>query len=209
MTRFLGSSRPKGQEPALAGGRVYLRAPERRDRDSWIELREASREFLEPWEPSWSEEALTPSGFRRRLNRQLREEEEDLGYGFFIFRREDDALLGGITLSRVQRGVAQSCTIGYWTGAPYTRQGYMTEGLRCLLPHCFGPLELHRIEAACLPDNEASRCLLEKCGFRREGFARRCLRINGEWRDHLLYALLAEDYRDGSALRPEDSIQED
>jgi len=69
----------------------------------------------------------------------------------------------------------------------------MTEGLRCLLPFAFGRLALHRVEAACLPRNEASRRLLDRIGFREEGFARQYLRIDGAWQDHVLYALLGDD----------------
>ena len=195
MTRLIGLSRAKGLAATITGSRVYLRPPHRRDRDAWIRLRTISRAFLEPWEPSWAEDALSKSAYRRRLRRAVQDQEQDLGCAFFIFHRESDELLGGISLSRVQRGVAQSCSLGYWIGEPYARQGYMTEALRGLLTDCFGPLGFHRIEAACLPDNESSRRLLEKCGFRREGYAHEYLRINGRWHDHLLYALIEKDFR--------------
>lgn len=179
----------------LAGKRVYLRPPHRRDRDAWIAVRRASRAFLEPWEPTWSEDALTKAGFRRRLRRQAHEADEDQGYSFLIFRMGDDVLLGGVSLSGVQRGVSQSCSLGYWIGEAFARQGYMTDALHTLLPYCFGPLGFHRVEAACLPHNDSSRALLEKCGFRREGYAHEFLKINGRWQDHLLYALLEQDLR--------------
>ncbi len=117
-----------------------------------------------------------------------------LGYAFFVFRRGDDALLGGITLSNVQRGAAQSATIGYWMGRHHAGQGFTAEALGALLDHACGPLGLHRLEAACMPENVRSRRLLERCGFRQEGYARQYLRINGVWNDHLLFALLATDY---------------
>ena len=86
--------------------------------------------------------------------------------------------------------MTQSCTLGYWVGAKYAKQGYMTAAVRAVIPFVFDSLELHRLEAACLPSNTASIKLLEKTGFKREGLARRYLRINGVWQDHLLYALL-------------------
>ena len=107
-------------------------------------------------------------------------------------------------MSNLQRGVAMSCSLGYWIGQPHARQGYMSEALRRLLPFVFETLGLHRIEAACLPTNVASRGLLQKIGFREEGYARGYLRINGAWHDHVLFALLAEDYRakgDGDGRR--------
>jgi len=189
--RLTGSNRP---EHALASRRVYLREPRPGDWQAWSELRDASRDFLMPWEPAWAPDALSRINYRRRLRRQAKDEADDLGYGFFVFRRGDDALLGGITLGNVQRGAAQTATVGYWMGQRHAGQGYMTEALRLALDHGFGTLGLHRLEAACMPDNARSRRLLERCGFRQEGFARHYLRINGVWQDHLLFGLLATDY---------------
>ena len=177
----------------LEGTRVYLRPPRFGDWRAWSRLRAASREFLTPWEPTWPADALGRGAYRRRLRQAALEWRDDAGYGFLLFRREDDELVGGVTLSHVRRGVAQTATLGYWIGAPFARQGYMTEALRCLLPFAFGRLALHRVEAACLPRNEASRRLLDRIGFREEGFARQYLRIDGAWRDHVLYALLGDD----------------
>lgn len=174
--------------------RAYLRAPRLSDWSAWAELRHASREFLAPWEPAWASDALARASYRRRLRRLARDEGEEIGYAYFMFRRADDALLGGITLSNVQRGAAQSATIGYWMGHRFAGQGYMAEALVALLDHAFGPLGLHRLEAACMPENARSRRLLERCGFHEEGYARQYLRINGAWSDHVLFALLATEY---------------
>jgi [ribosomal protein S5]-alanine N-acetyltransferase len=178
----------------LGGERVYVQPPRYRDWSAWAELRAASRSFLAPWEPTWPADALSRAAFRRRMRQTAIEWNEDSGYGFLVFRRADDALVGGINLSNVRRGVAQSVSIGYWIGAPFARQGYMTDALGCLLPFVFDRLGFNRIEAACLPHNHASRGLLQKVGFREEGYARQYLRINGSWQDHVLYALLKDDY---------------
>ena len=180
----------------LYGPRVYLRAPRGGDWRVWSQVRTASREFLEPWEPTWPKGAVGRSAFRHRLRRQARESRDDSGYAFFVFGRDDDSLLGGVTLSNLQRGVAMSCSLGYWVGAQHTRQGFMSEAITSLLPFVFDTLGLHRLEAACLPSNIASQGLLRKLGFHEEGFARDYLRINGQWHDHLLFALLTSD-RDG------------
>ncbi|MBB3066709.1 MULTISPECIES: GNAT family N-acetyltransferase [Limibacillus] len=179
----------------LGYGRVYLRAPRARDYQAWTALRAESRDFLAPWEPTWARDALSRSAFRQRLRHSNSEAKHDLGYAFFLFRRDDDALLGGVTLRHLQRGVAQSVNLGYWIGARHARRGYMTEGLRAASDFAFDHCGLHRIEAACLPENRASSGLLEKLGFQREGCARAYLRINGSWHDHLLYALLRDDPR--------------
>jgi [ribosomal protein S5]-alanine N-acetyltransferase len=184
---------PGGREPVLKGDQVYLRYPEMSDYSRWSELRGESREFLVPWEPTWAADELTRTGFRRRLRRYQREIRSDQAYPFFLFREFDNALMGGCTLSHVRRGVTQSAALGYWIGERYTRHGYMFAAIRAMLPFVFEVLGLHRLEAACIPENEPSRALLLKLGFREEGRARRYLQINGEWRDHILCALLEDE----------------
>ena len=181
--------------PVLESDRVVLRTPQMSDYPAWVELRAASREFLTPWEPLWSNDELSRASFRRRVRHYLRDLREDVGYALFIFSATSGALVGGLTLCNVRRGVTQSCTLGYWVGANFARQGYMTAAVRAVVPFVFDSLELHRLEAACLPTNAASIKLLEKTGFKREGLARSYLRINGVWQDHLLYALLDGDPR--------------
>ena len=181
--------------PRLNGERVYLRAPHPDDWREWAELRAQSRAFLQPWEPTWPEDGLTRDHFRRRLRQHMKEGKAGEGYSFFAYLRDSKALLGGITLGNIRRGVAQSGSIGYWMGQPHAHHGYMTVALRLLLPTLFGELNLHRVEAACIPTNTPSIRVLEKCGFTREGLARRYLCINGVWQDHLLFGLLHEDFR--------------
>jgi ribosomal-protein-alanine N-acetyltransferase len=179
----------------VEGKHLYLRRPCAGDFAQWAALREQSRTFLTPWEPSWPSDALTRESYRRRLRRAQREWREETGYGFQLIRKADGALLGGITLGAVRRGVSDSCVLGYWLGAPYARQGLMTEAVHCALDFAFDRLGLHRVEAACLSANVASRGLLLKCGFREEGIAREYLRINGAWADHVLFAILSTDHR--------------
>jgi ribosomal-protein-alanine N-acetyltransferase len=163
------------------------------DHGEWSELRMKSREFLQPWEPTWPPDDLSKSAFRRRLAAYARDIDLDQAYPFFIFRQKDEALLGGITLSNVRRGVAQMGSVGYWIGLPHVRHGHMLAAVRTVAPFAFQRLGLHRLEAACIPENVASRELLLKAGFRLEGEARAYLKINGVWRDHLLFGMLAGD----------------
>jgi [ribosomal protein S5]-alanine N-acetyltransferase len=181
--------------PAVHGDGVYLRAPQMGDFPAWASLREESRAFLTPWEPTWPMDDLTRASFRRRIRRYIQDIREDTAYPFFVFRTDDNAFLGGITLSNVRRGVTQSASLGYWIGETHARQGLMSASVSAIVPFVFDQLRLHRLEAACLPSNTASIRLLEKVGFTREGFARRYLRINGVWQDHFLYAMLTEDPR--------------
>jgi ribosomal-protein-alanine N-acetyltransferase len=179
--------------PAVSGNGVTLRLPQNTDYAAWAAVREQSRGFLTPWEPTWPVDDLTRTAFRRRIRRYTEDQRNDLAYAFLVFRSSDNALIGGLTLANIRRGVAQAGSIGYWVGAPFARQGYMTAALRTLLPFSFGTLRLHRLEAACIPSNAASIRLLEKTGFKREGYARQYLCINGIWQDHLLYARLRGD----------------
>ena len=195
MAFMRGLTFPGGQQPVIQGNGVYLRYPRIGDYLAWARLRGESRAFLAPWEPVWASDELTKGAFRRRIKRYQKEARLDSAYAFFVFRAEDDMLIGGCTLSNIRRGVTQCCALGYWIGERFARQGYMHDAVRALIPFIFSTLGLHRIEAACLPGNEASRNLLQKTGFVQEGLARRYLQINGEWRDHLLFALLEEDMR--------------
>lgn len=179
----------------LTGPRVLLRPPVTRDAAAWVALRQASEAFLQPWEPTWPPDGSTAAAFHRRRIQVRHEWRAETGYGFLIFGREGGEMLGGITMSNIRLGVARTGSLGYWTGAPYARKGYMTEAIRCMLDYSFGPLRLHRVEAACLPDNQASRGLLLKCGFREEGLAREYLKINGGWCDHVTFGILSADPR--------------
>lgn len=189
---FLRSPFSRDLPPVLAHGPVELRVPEMADYEAWAALRLASRAFLVPWEPTWPADDLSRAAFRSRIKRYMRDIEGDMAYPFFVYRVSDDALLGALTLSNVRRGVAQMASVGYWIGEHHARKGYMTAAMLAVLPFVYGNLRLHRLEAACLPSNRASISLLMKCGFQEEGRARRYLRINGRWEDHLLFARLVE-----------------
>lgn len=183
---------PEDQGRRIVGDGVMLRHPELRDYAEWAELRERSRDFLTPWEPTWGAEELSRASYRYRLRRYAEDIRDGRAFPFFVFRTVDGALVGGATLSRVQRGVAMTCSLGYWVGNSFQGRGYTTAAVRALARYCFGELGLHRVEAACQPDNGPSRRVLEKVGFEQEGYARAYLRINGAWRDHLLFALIDE-----------------
>jgi len=175
----------------LEGDRVRLRPHRSSDFVEWSDLRARSRGFLQPWEPTWPRDDLTRTAYRRRLTAYAHDLEKGLAYPFLVFRTEDGAMVGGITLSNVRRGVAQMGTLGYWIGEPHQRRGYTLAAVRAVCAFGFSRLGLHRLEAACIPTNEASRGVLLKAGFKQEGLARAYLRINGNWRDHLLFGLIS------------------
>ncbi|AXQ92846.1 GNAT family N-acetyltransferase [Cereibacter azotoformans] len=175
--------------------RMTLRLPQHSDWRDWSALRAESAAFLTPWEPVWSSDHLTRKAFTNRVYWAARAESQGTALPLVLIRREDQALLGAITLDNIRRGPAQAGTLGYWVGRPHARQGYMREAILGIVHHAFNTLDVSRIEAACLPENAASRGVLEKCGFKYEGVAQSYLQIAGRWRNHVLYANLRGDRR--------------
>jgi ribosomal-protein-alanine N-acetyltransferase len=185
---FFSKLTKPGHGPLIRSHNLLLRPPNMDDFKTWVDLRKANRAFLEPWEPAWSEDEFTRSNFRYRLHAYNKASEDDRGQALFIFHLQTKQLLGAINISNIRRGVAQMATLGYWIGEDFSRQGHMFEALQILLPHMFNDMNLHRIEAACLPCNLASIALLKKTGFEQEGYAKDYLKIAGKWQDHVLFA---------------------
>lgn len=175
--------------------RMTLRLPAHSDFIAWTSLRQTSREFLTPWEPTWADDHLSRKSFTNRVHWAQRSVANGHGAPLFMFRREDNALLGAITLDNIVRGPSQSGTLGYWVGAAHARNGYMKEAIVAITHYAFNSMDLSRIQAACLPENEASRGALEKTGFKYEGVAQSYLQINGRWRNHVIYSSLRSDRR--------------
>lgn len=190
--RLFAIRKPPG--PVLEGGGLLLRRPEAEDYTAWRNLRAQSAAFLIPWEPRWPDDDLTRTGFRRRLERYRRDALALSSLTWFLFREADGELLGGITLSNLRMGAARSGQIGYWMGERHAGRGNMSQAVRLVLAEAFGPMGLARVEAACLPHNQRSMGLLERAGFTREGYLRAYLEIDGARRDHVLYAILREDF---------------
>lgn len=180
--------------PVLEGPRVVLRAPRSRDFEAWRALRRRSRDFLKPYEPRWTDADLNRQAFGARLWRGRQEARRGTDYAFLVFEKstKGEVLVGGLTISNVRRRAAQFATLGYWMGEEFAGRGLMTEAVGTLLPFFFETLALHRLQAAFLPHNAASRRVLEKNGFREEGYAENYLQIDGKWADHVLFALTRE-----------------
>ncbi|MEM9583487.1 MAG: GNAT family protein [Pseudomonadota bacterium] len=175
--------------------RMTLRLPQHADFRPWAALRAESIEFLTPWEPVWASDHLTRKSFTNRVYWAQRSFSSGSAVPVFMTRRDDNALVGAITLDNIRRGPSQAGTLGYWIGQRHARQGYMREAIQGLVHYAFTALDLSRIEAACLPENAASRGVLEKAGFKYEGVAQSYLQIGGRWRNHVLYANLRQDRR--------------
>ncbi len=179
---------------ALRGPRLLLRLPRLDDYEEWYALRRASQAFLKPFEPRWTEADMTRRVFAARIKRARQEAEEGTDFTLFLFLSDggEEILVGGITLSNIRRRAAQFVNLGYWMGQSYAGKGLMTEAVGQTLPFVFQTLQLHRIHAAFLPTNVASRRVLERNGFVEEGYAERYLQIDGRWEDHVLMGLTRE-----------------
>lgn len=175
--------------------RLFLRPPMHSDFRAWTALRRDSADFLIPWEPTWASDHLSRKAFTNRVYWAQRSIANGTAVPLFLIRRDDEGLVGAITLDNIRRGPAQAGTTGYWIGAPFARQGYMREAIQAVVHHAFTVLDISRIEAGCLPENAPSRRLLESCGYKYEGVAQSYLQINGRWRNHVLYANLRHDRR--------------
>lgn len=186
--------------PVLTGPRILLRAPAKRDYPAWRALRKSSQAFLRPFEPRWTESDLGRRAYAARLARGRDEARRGTDYSFLIFEHlpSGDQLVGGMTLSNIRRRAAQFGTLGYWMGEEFAGRGLMTEAVGVVLPFFFETLGLHRLQAACMPHNAASRRVLEKNGFREEGYAESYLQIDGRWADHTLFALTRERWDERS-----------
>lgn len=186
----------RDETPVLVGERVTLRAPQAGDFEAWRNLRKSSRAFLKPFEPRWTEADLSRAVYRDRLRRNRQEAQGGTDFTFFVFFDDGGVqrLAGGLTLSNIRRRAAQFANLGYWMGEPFAGRGLMTEAVGLVVAHAFDGLLLHRVHAAFLPHNMASRRVLEKNGFKEEGFAENYLQIDGKWADHVLFGLTRERY---------------
>jgi ribosomal-protein-alanine N-acetyltransferase len=168
------------------GRRVYLLAPTARHRDELLALVKASRRKLRPW--------VAPPATRAAFDAYLQRARRPTERAFLVCRLEDRAIAGVINVSQIFYGNFRSAYLGYYGGAPFMRQGSMSEGLRLVLRHAFGSLGLHRLEANIQPGNRASIRLVRRAGFQREGFSPRYLKILGRWRDQERWAITAEAF---------------
>jgi len=176
-----------------AGGMITLRHPRWADFEDWAKLRRENEAYLIPWEPEWTDAHLSRNSYRLRLNRFKKMTAADKAYPFHVFKGQSEHIIGACNVTHIERSISQSANLGYWIGQAYTGKGYARSSVRAACQFCFETLGLHRVEAAVQADNIASIKVLEAVGFTREGAARGLLKINGKWRDHVIYAKLSLD----------------
>jgi ribosomal-protein-alanine N-acetyltransferase len=191
-------SRRQSDPDQLIGARVLLRPLRVEDWEAWREVRVRCRDWLEQWEPRPDLGASDPvadrEAFRARCGAWERQRHFDAAYGFGLFLA-DGRFAGEVSLGSVQRGPFQMGYIGYWIDEALAGQGYVPEGVVLLIRYAFSALDLHRLEAAIVPRNTASRRVAEKIGMRDEGTAVRFLQIQGVYEDHVRYAITVEEWR--------------
>ena len=179
------------QSPLERGERVYLRGPTAADAKEVVATVRASRDLHRPW--------VYPTETKTAFDGYIRRTKERDYVGLLICRNSDDRIIGTANLSQVFRGNLQGAYLGFWASAEFAGQGYMTEGLQLVLRHAFKRLRLHRLEANVQPENQKSKALIQRSGFRYEGFSPRYLKVGGKWRDHERWAILADEVRRGKA----------
>jgi ribosomal-protein-alanine N-acetyltransferase len=175
----------------IVGSHVFLRSPTRSDRAEFIALNRAGKRFHRG--------LVSPPTTAEQFSSFFRKSRREDSACLLICLEADDSIIGAINFSQIFRGGFQNAYLGYYVGAQYAGQGYMTEALRLALKHAFEDLKLHRLEANIQPENSASIALVKRAGFVREGFSRRYLKVGGRWRDHERWAILAEHWKSKSA----------
>ncbi len=195
-----------GWPAAAVHGRVGIRPMRLRDATAWSEVRTRNEDWLSPWEgglPSqpaggWGERH-SPAVFATMLRVLRREARAGRTLPFGV--TYDGQLAGQVTVASVVRGALDSANVGYWVDGRLAGRGILPTALALVTDHCFGPVGLHRLEANIRPENAASRRVVGKLGFRPEGVHLRYLFTDGQWRDHLCFALTAEDVPEGALSR--------
>ncbi|TAK68460.1 MAG: N-acetyltransferase [Actinomycetota bacterium] len=182
----------RGWPVVLGEGRVGLRPIRQRDAAAWREVRRRNTDWLRPWEATVPAEDGEPAPTFAMMVRRLRAEARDLRTLPFVVTY-DDRLVGQLTVGGITWGSLRSAHIGYWVDREVAGRGVMPTAVALAVDHCFRQLELHRIEINIRPENVASRRVVEKLGLRSEGVRPRYLHIDGAWRDHLVYAVTAEE----------------
>jgi [ribosomal protein S5]-alanine N-acetyltransferase len=167
--------------------RVLIRLPTRSDAPAFLAAVRRSRSLHHPWVAA----PANTKAFDAYLERLSGEEHRS----FLVIRRDTGEIAGVIILNNIIRRAFQNAFLGYYGFVPHTGQGLMSEGMLLVLKHAFQKLRLHRLEANIQPGNRASIALVRRCGFLREGFSPRYLKIRGRWRDHEHWVVLAEDWR--------------
>jgi ribosomal-protein-alanine N-acetyltransferase len=182
---------PTRKSPAtMMGNRVHLRPPRRGDQKAFVAQARASRAL----HGGWVQAPETPGAYASYIARYGAATQASRHAGFLVVRNDDGAIAGVINFSEIVRGAFHSAYVGYYAFAALAGDGYMSEGFALALDFAFRRLGLHRVEANVQPANRRSIALVERLGFEREGYSRRYVKISGRWRDHVRFAMLAEDW---------------
>lgn len=189
-----------GWPATLADGRVGLRPIRMRDASAWYMLRRRNHDWLTPWEATAPEAPDAAAFSFAAMVRRLRRDARDGRLLPFIVTYEG-RLVGQLTVAHVTWGSMRSASLGYWIDRDHAGRGIIPTAVALATDHCFRTVGLHRVEVAMRPENHASRRVVEKLGFRFEGVRPRYLHIDGEWRDHLVYALNEDEAADGLLAR--------
>ncbi|MCM3629156.1 GNAT family N-acetyltransferase [Paenibacillus glycanilyticus] len=164
-----------------------------KDAEDLLDIQIRNKELFQKYSPAFPDDFYTLAAKKQFIQDAVKEREEDKKYNFGIFLRENDRLIGDVTLFHLQRGPLQKCLIGYALDAVHSGKGYATEAVKLAVEYAFQQLKLHRIEAGAMPRNGGSMRVLEKAGFQKEGIERKGVKINGVWEDHQIFSIIEEE----------------
>ncbi|MFL0247310.1 GNAT family N-acetyltransferase [Candidatus Clostridium stratigraminis] len=176
----------------LTGNRIYIRFLEDSDAEALLDLHIRNSELFQRYSPTFAEDYYTLDSKREYIIKSIKQREEDKSYNFGIYLKDNGKLIGDVDLFNIARGALQRCLIGYSLDKQYNGKGYTTEAVTLAVEFAFNVLKLHRIDAGTMLNNIGSMRVLEKAGFHREGIEQKGVKINGQWEDHQVFAIISD-----------------
>ena len=177
----------------LTGNKIFIRFFENADAESLLDLHLRNAELFQKCSPTFEDDYYTLDSKRKYINDSTKHKEDDKEYSFGIYLKDNGKLVGGISLFQISRGSLQKCLIGYSLDQQYNGRGYTTEAVSLAVEFAFNELKLHRVEAGVMLSNMGSMRVLEKAGFHKEGIEQKGVKINGQWEDHQIFAIISEN----------------
>jgi ribosomal-protein-alanine N-acetyltransferase len=177
----------------LTGKKIFIRFFEDADAEPLLDLHLRNGEFLQKYSPTFDDDFYTLDSKRKYISNSIKQREEDKAYSFGLFLKDNGKLIGDVSLYHISRGSLQRCLIGYSLDKQYNGRGYTTEAVFLAVEFAFNELKLHRVDAGVMLSNKGSMRVLEKAGFHREGIEQKGVRINGQWEDHQMFAIISDN----------------
>ncbi|WP_291560352.1 MULTISPECIES: GNAT family N-acetyltransferase [unclassified Clostridium] len=177
----------------LTGNKIFIRFFEEADAESLLDLHLRNGELFQKYSPTFDDDFYTLDAKRKYISNSIKQREEDKAYSFGIYLKDNGKLIGNVSLYHIFRGSLQRCLIGYSLDKQYNGRGYTTKAVSLAVEFAFNELKLHRVDAGVMLSNIGSMRVLEKAGFHREGIEQKGVKINGQWEDHQMFAIISNN----------------